>query len=68
MADQRKAVRLSWTEMQLIQRLRCLRRGENHGIMVVKWEPDALSIVTKTGQIEPLGNDSGRLPRGDCNN
>jgi len=49
--DNRKAVRLGPEEMQLIQKLRCLRVSENHGIMVVKWEPSALSIVTKTGQI-----------------
>ena len=61
----RKHVLLSWTERQLIDRLRCLRHGENCGIMVVKWEPDALSIVTKTGQVFPLGYDSGRKSSGD---
>jgi hypothetical protein len=66
MTDHRKSVRLNWTEMKLIQRLRCLRRGENHGIMVIKWEPDALSIVTKTGQLEALGNDSGRKSQAEC--
>lgn len=49
--DNRKAVRLNSEEMQLIQRLRRLRRSENHGIMIVRWEPRALSIVTRTGQI-----------------
>jgi len=51
MADTRKTVRLGPEEMQLIQKLRVLRRSDIHGIMVVKWEPSALSIVTKTGQI-----------------